>query len=192
MRHIVAGIIAASFLLVGAVASSAATTTGSGSGFVAACVQRTGPHESVGDLNVRLNFACAKGQKPVKLAKFPAPRGPHGPQGPPGQHGAQGPQGPAGPAGPAGADGAPGVTHTTIVTATSANNTGSPKTATARCAAGTHLTGGGYHTNVLTSADLVLRESFPISAQAWKVDVIENGLAGNIAWQLTTYAMCAN
>jgi hypothetical protein len=67
--------------------------------FVSACPQKKGPKESVGDLNVKLHTACAKGQKPLKLALFPvtgAGTGPTGPQGPPG---ADGPLGPAGPAG---------------------------------------------------------------------------------------------
>ena len=67
--------------------------------FVPACVQRKGPKESVGDLNVKRG-ACAKGQKALKLSLYPVPgasTGPAGPQGPPG------PDGPLGPAGPAGA-----------------------------------------------------------------------------------------
>lgn len=68
--------------------------------YVSACAQRRGPKASVGDLNVKLHTACAKGQKPLKLALFPVPgagTGPVGPQGPPG---ADGPLGPAGPPGP--------------------------------------------------------------------------------------------
>lgn len=67
--------------------------------FVPACVQRKGPKESVGDLNIKRG-ACAKGQKPLKLALFPvagAGTGPTGPQGPPGPDGPLGPAGPAGP-----------------------------------------------------------------------------------------------
>ena len=68
--------------------------------FVPVCVQRTGGHESRGDLNILLHKACAKGQKPLKLALFPvagAGTGPTGPQGPPGPDGPLGPAGPAGP-----------------------------------------------------------------------------------------------
>jgi hypothetical protein len=60
--------------------------------FVQACTQRAGPKESVGDLNIKLKTACAKGQKPLKLALYPV----QGVQGPPGPQGPQGPQGPAG------------------------------------------------------------------------------------------------
>jgi len=99
--------------------------------FVAACVQRTGGHESVGDLNVLLHTACAKGQKPFELALWPVEvttgaQGPQGPQGIPGPQGPQGvpgsggtgtgppgPVGPAGPQGPQGPAGTKGVTGAT-------------------------------------------------------------------------------
>ncbi len=70
----------------------------------ARCEQRTGPHASVGDLNVHLSKACAKGQKPLKLVLFPisGATGPAGPQGPPG------PDGPLGPVGPSGGTGSTG------------------------------------------------------------------------------------
>ena len=70
--------------------------------FVPVCVQRTGGHESRGDLNILLHKACAKRQKPLKLALFPVPGAPGavGPQGPPGPAGPLGPSGPSGPSGP--------------------------------------------------------------------------------------------
>lgn len=74
-------------------------------GFVRACDQKTGSRDSVGDLNIRLHTACAKGQKAFKLALFPAARGPAGPSGPAGPKGPAGPQGPRGPKGPAGSGG---------------------------------------------------------------------------------------
>src|SRR5688572_23560346 len=40
--------------------------------YVRACPQRTGPSESIGDLNVRLGNDCAAGDKPFKLALWPA------------------------------------------------------------------------------------------------------------------------
>ena len=73
--------------------------------YVRACNQKTGPAESIGDLNIRLHIACGKGQKPFKLALYPAAgaRGPAGPKGPPpGPKGPAGPRGPQGPQGPAG------------------------------------------------------------------------------------------
>jgi hypothetical protein len=56
-------------------------------GYVAVCTQRTGTGESRGDLNVRVQAVCAKGQKPLKLALYPAARGPQGPEGPQGPPG---------------------------------------------------------------------------------------------------------
>jgi hypothetical protein len=66
--------------------------------FVPVCVQRTGPHASVGDLNILLGRSCAKHQKPLKLALFPisGTEAPAGPQGPPGPDGPMGPPGPPG------------------------------------------------------------------------------------------------
>jgi hypothetical protein len=75
------------------------------SGYVRACNQRTGSRDSVGDLNIRLHTACAKGQNAFKLALYPAARGPAGPSGPAGPKGPAGPQGPRGPQGPAGSGG---------------------------------------------------------------------------------------
>jgi hypothetical protein len=71
--------------------------------YVRACNQKTGPRESIGDLNIRLKVACATGQKAYKLALYPATgsRGPAGPRGPEGPRGPQGPQGPAGSGGSA-------------------------------------------------------------------------------------------
>jgi hypothetical protein len=54
--------------------------------YVPVCAQRSGTHESRGDLNIRLKAFCAKGTKPLKLATWPVKgeQGPRGPQGPPG------------------------------------------------------------------------------------------------------------
>lgn len=109
--------------------STGARPAAKGPTFVAACVQRTGGSESVGDLNVLLPTACAKGQKHLQLALYPVSgivgpagpqgvAGPAGPQGPAGTQGAQGPAGPGGggspatgpqgPPGPQGEKGSPG------------------------------------------------------------------------------------
>lgn len=148
-------------------------------GFVAACVQRTGSRDSVGDLNVRLKTACATGQHPLDLATFPvqAAQGPPGPKGERGPRGAKGEQGPA------------GIVETQLVTRKSATNVNAPKQLRAFCPRGTLLTGGGYSTSIL-STDLVLRESTP-KGNSWLVNVTENGLAGNIAWSLSVHAICA-
>ena len=64
-------------------ASSPQAHTAKAPAYVSACDQKTGPSESIGDLNVRTHTACAKGQKAFKLALYPAARGPAGPRGPP-------------------------------------------------------------------------------------------------------------
>jgi hypothetical protein len=67
--------------------SSAIVAQAKKRGFVLACTQRSGHNQSKGDLNIRLRAFCAKGQKPLKLALFPAARGPQGPEGPQGPPG---------------------------------------------------------------------------------------------------------
>lgn len=102
------------FLIAGGVAF--AQSTSDSPGFISVCNQRSGSLESVGDLNVLLNTACAKGQKPFKLATFPVaatpgpagPKGDKGDKGGKGDTGARGPQGPKGEEGPRGAHGAKG------------------------------------------------------------------------------------
>ena len=54
--------------------------------FVAACEQRTGGPQSIGDLNVLLKSSCADGQKPIELATYPTPPGPQGVKGDSGGH----------------------------------------------------------------------------------------------------------
>lgn len=80
-------------------ASSPQAHTAKAPAYVSACDQKTGPSESIGDLNTRTHTACAKGQKAFKLALYPAAPGPAGPRGP------AGPKGPAGPQGPGGSGG---------------------------------------------------------------------------------------
>ena len=59
------------------------------------------------------------------------------------------------------------------------------------CQNGTHLTGGGFMTNVLSS-DLALRRSSPLGTNSWTADVAEqSGFPNNIAWSLTVYVVCA-
>ncbi len=99
------------FLIAGGVAF--AQNTSDSAGFISVCNQRSGSVESVGDLNVLLTTACAKGQKPFKLATFPVaatpgPAGPKGDKGETGDTGARGLQGPKGDEGPRGAHGAKG------------------------------------------------------------------------------------
>lgn len=92
------------FVAGGDAQSTNALTAAKQRGFVRACYQKTGGRQSVGDLNVLLRRACAKGQRVLKLALYPT-AGPRGPAGPKGDQGPQGPAGPAGPSGPAGGGG---------------------------------------------------------------------------------------
>ena len=83
-------------------ARSPQARTAAAPAYVSACNQRTGPTDSVGDLNIRLHTACAKGQTAFKLSLYPAARGPAGPAGPAGPKGPKGPRGPQGPGGSGG------------------------------------------------------------------------------------------
>src|SRR3954453_21274669 len=86
----VATVVGLSALVTGGVAQSPSIFAAAAErGYVPVCTQKTGPHESRGDLNIRLKEFCAKGRKPLKLATWPVkgeqgPQGPRGPQGPPG------------------------------------------------------------------------------------------------------------
>jgi Collagen triple helix repeat (20 copies) len=197
MKYVL-GVVVASLLVAGGVAVTAVAQSGAAAhsaGFVAACVQRTGSMESVGDLNVVLHKACAKGQNPLKLATFPVPRVP-GPPGPKGDTGATGPTGARGPRGPKGKKGEKGergpagITDTQIVTNTSGNNPAADKTARAFCRAGTVITGGGYTTSAL-STDLVLQRSSPVG-NSWEVIVAAKaGFPNGVAWSASAHAICA-
>ena len=65
-------LVGVSLLATGGDARSPKTQTAKAPVYVRACNQRTGPTESIGDLNIRLRIACAKGQKALKLALYPA------------------------------------------------------------------------------------------------------------------------
>ena len=107
-----AGVLAASILVPSSAAESPnARAKAPQKDYVQACPQRSGPYESIGDLNVRVGSACAAGEKPLKLALWPSKgkQGPRGPQGAPGAQGPQGAPGAQGPQGPEGPQGAPGT-----------------------------------------------------------------------------------
>ena len=186
MKYVLAAAVAAA--LVVSVGIAGAQSSMSSSGFISVCSQRTGPSESVGDLNVLLDKACAKGQNPIKLATFPTPPGPKGEKG---DTGARGPAGPKGEQGARGPQGAAGVTDTQIVTKTSGNNPSASKTARAFCPAGTVITGGGYSTSAL-STDLVLQRSSPVG-NSWEVIVAARvGFPNGVAWSASAHAICAH
>ena len=192
------GVAVASLIVICGAAAIALAQSGSdanSAGFISACVQRTGSMESVGDINVLLHKACAKGQNPLKLATFPVPRvpGPPGPKGDKGNTGTTGPagtRGPSGDKGDKGARGPAGITETQIVTRTTATNVSTPKSVRAFCPSGTVLTGGGYSTSVI-STELTLRLSTP-QGKSWEANVAElPGFPNNVAWSLSAHAICA-
>jgi hypothetical protein len=197
MKYVV-GVVVASLMVSCGAAAIALARSGApahSAGFVPACVQRTGSMESVGDLNVLLDKACAKGQNPLKLATFPVPRvpgppGPKGDKGDTGPAGARGPRGPKGKKGDKGARGPAGITDTRIVTKSSGNSPAADKRARAFCPAGTVITGGGYSTSAL-STDLVLQRSSPV-ANSWEVIVAAKaGFPNGVAWSVSAHAICA-
>ena len=197
MKYVL-GVVVASLLVAGGVAVTAVAQSGDAAhsaGFVAACVQRTGSMESVGDINVLLHKACAKGQNPLKLATFPVPRVP-GPPGPKGDTGATGPAGASGPRGPKGKKGEKGqrgpagITDTQIVTKTSGFSSAADKTARAFCRAGTVITGGGYTTSAL-STDLVLERSSPVGNSFEVIVAAKAGFPNGVAWSVSAHAICA-
>ena len=190
----------------------------SGPGFVSACPQRTGPRESVGDLNVLLRTACAKGQQPVKLATFPVKStpgatGPQGPQGIPGPQGPQGvpgtaggagagppgpvgPAGPTGPVGPSGATGAPGpagspgLADYSIHLANSGNsNENRIKSVQVNCPAGTVALGGGPEVSPVDTELIFTVSSYP-RLGGWFVKAESDAPSGT-RWKLIAHVTCA-
>jgi hypothetical protein len=192
MKYVLAAAVAAA--LVVSVGIAGAQSSMSSSGFISVCNQRTGPSESVGDLNVLLDKACDKGQNPIKLATFPTPPGPKGEKGDTGARGPAGPKGERGPKGDQGErgpQGAAGVTDTQLVTKTSGSNPSASKTARAFCPVGTVITGGGYSTSAL-STDLVLQRSSPVG-NSWEVIVAAKvGFPNGVAWSASAHAICAH
>ena len=99
---------------------------------------------------------------------------------------AQGPGiGPAGPAGRAGVSGRTTVSHTSPTNSRA-------KSVSAVCPAGKKVLGGGFtlHGPVGVVRSLVVRASFPRTARAWTVGVIE-GSSTSVAWSVTAKAVCA-
>jgi hypothetical protein len=188
------GALAAAAIVIAVVVPAAASSTPAPK-IVLACVQRSGPNDSYGDLNVRLG-QCHKGEKPIRLltGAFPTkvaglagaagPAGSAGPAGPAGATGATGPAGPAGATGPAGAPGPQGqagpqgpsgtdtITRTVNTRMISGVTRGTPVIETASCPAGQHATGGGAQEQsaMLPPPDLAdhlrLLDSYPDTSPA--------------------------
>ena len=124
------------------------------------------------------------------------PAGPEGPQGPAGADGTDGAQGAAG------ADGAPGPSGSTLVsgtTVTSAGgaNVGTQVIATATCAAGKLVLGGGALVTTTETGSNVKRaglvSSYPTAADTWTAIgmVTDSKLGGGETISVTAYALCS-
>ena len=105
-----------------------------------------------------------------------------GPQGPAGPQGPQGPAGPTGPQGPAGPSGVVGVYRVQQWVWVSGGLWG---TATAACAAGDYVTGGGYII-IGPPPGIDVWESGP-SGEGWFLKVFNSTSSGK---GLTVYALC--
>ncbi len=110
MKTRVAGLLAITFLAVGAFSTDSLRADGKAGdeGWMRACVHR----ETGGMRMIAASEKCRKHEILVELPPVsngvPGPAGPEGPQGPAGPMGATGPAGPEGPQGPAGPIGATG------------------------------------------------------------------------------------
>lgn len=203
------GLAAAVALLI----SGAVATARSGAGahpaadFVPACVQLTGPPASVGDLNVLLKKACAKGQHVLKLATFPAPRGPAGPPGPKGEKGDSGTRGPQGDTGekgskgeqgergPKGEQGNKGPAGPSGVSDYSTHTSNSGNTDTVRfkvvqvnCPTGTKPLGGGGEISPSDNEGVGLVSSYP-RGNGWFAKA--ETFVGTPRWKLIAHVTCA-
>jgi hypothetical protein len=104
--------------------------------------------------------------------------------------GQRGPAGPAGPQGPAGAGGAGGSAGPTLnfAAATGAVAAGEVTSATASCAPGQRVTGGGVRID--SGGDSAVRESYPnLNNTAWTVRVGNDDVAGG-PFNYTVFAIC--
>jgi hypothetical protein len=170
--------------------------------FVAACNQRTGGPESVGDLNIHLNTACAKGQKRFHLALYPVagtggtagPQGPAGPKGPAGPAGPPGPKGPKGDTGPAGSAG-----HVTIVTSTRVFTVSLPSVGSVggnnRFCPPNHpvVTGGGALVPPSETMGVAIVGSYPTPKNnGWAAYVARFSGSGSGTVRFTIYARCTS
>jgi hypothetical protein len=190
-----AALIAASLFATVGQARSTKAAAAKAPAFVGACNQRTGPPESVGDLNIHLNTACAKGQKPFDLALYPVagsggtagPQGPAGPKGPAGPPGPKGPKGDTGPAGSAG--------HVTIVTKTHVTRgaiatTGALLGSSSRCpSAHPVVTGGGAFMDP-PAPGVTIVGSYPSADNTWTAYVTRFSGSGGVTF--TVYARCTS
>ena len=107
--------------------------------------------------------------------------GSQGPTGPAGATGSVGPTGPTGPTGPSGV-----ATFATVQGAaeTVESGIGVPGSATAQCATGDEVTGGGFLT---TSTNLIVTASYPSTSNTWKIEVTNTS---DQVYDITVHARC--
>lgn len=116
-----------------------------------------------------------------------------------GLQGSQGVQGNPGPTGATGPSGPPGPSGSTLVTGATQNSVsaaaiGTQVTATASCAAGSVLLGGGAQvtTNDGGANKVEVQASYPSSTTTWTaVGVTSSSLAVNRTMSVTAYALCS-
>jgi hypothetical protein len=208
------GALAAAAIAIAVVVPASASSTPTPK-IVLACVQRSGPNDSYGDLNVRLG-QCHKGERPIRLLTGAFPNnsrglagaaGAAGPAGPAGATGATGPAGPAGATGPAGAPGPQGPSGTDTITRTvntrmiSGITRGTPVIESASCPAGQHATGGGAQEEsaMMPPPDLAdhlrLLDTYPdtSSATSWTARwVVTRDMPAGTQVTITAYVLCAS
>ena len=124
--------------------------------------------------------------------------GPAGPPGPPGAagaagaNGANGETGPAGPPGPKGDTGLTGVlTFYNVAGLSIGVSDGDIGTATATCAVGDQLTGGGFEMGTTAGTETAVHFSGPTSDSTWTVR-LRNPAGGFTSIGLAAFARCAD
>ncbi len=119
-------------------------------------------------------------------------QGVQGDQGLKGDTGAIGATGPQGAVGATGAQGATGQTGSAAwerpsLTCSTANSSITSVTCTATCSAGKKVLGGGVSN---ANATWQVIQSYPLSDSSWMATLTRSG-GGNVAYNVTTYALCA-
>jgi hypothetical protein len=151
----------------------------------------TGPDGPTGEIGA--SGAAGEETGPTGPTGPDGPTGATGPTGETGGTGIEGPTGASGPTGPTGIQGYVQVTGTPVP-ATGLDET-SPKTATATCPSGTHVTQGGYLVDASNDADndkFAVYVSQPTSDTVWTVIAAEKDDAASQGWSLTAYVICAD
>jgi hypothetical protein len=136
--------------------------------------------------------ACPAGYKALFNSGALTTGGPAGPQGPQGERGPQGLQGPQGATGPQGIAGS--TYNIAVVIGESANNSVSPKTASATCPANSEVVGGfGSVDNGLlvpVSGVALTYQSFALTGQGFVATAYETNDQLSSSWMVRAVALC--